>query len=268
MDFCKRLQCLAEFPSPGRNFSPVSGFAPMTATAIQRLNKLNKVKREQEFKRRRDAMMNRPMLKRVFPQALAWTALAVLSGAMALAQDAAPAPTPAPAPVPAAAETPTPAATKPETPAPVAATRADGEIEQDVVHGLDASKALKSDLITAATIQGEVMLSGTVSSDASSELAEAIAAHVAGVTKVNNNLQVGNPQAPAKPDAQPMADNQPGDAGAPAMNDGPMRKAPWATASTASSFAVRAVPKRFSRSASTIDFRMSIDCSSRSLTKI
>ena len=169
-------------------------------------------------------MMNRPMLKRVFPQALAWTALAVLSGAMALAQDA------APTPAPAAAETPTPAAVTPETPPPVAATRADGEIEQDVVHALDASKALKSDLITAATIQGEVTLSGTVSSDASSELAEAIAAHVAGVTKVNNNLKVGNPQAPAKPDAQPMADNQPGDAGvpnpgepgAPAMNDGPM----------------------------------------------
>ena len=169
-------------------------------------------------------MMNRPMLKRVFPQALAWTALAVLSGAMALAQDA------APVPVPAAAEAPTPAAATPETSAPAAATRTDGEIEQDVVHALDASKALKSDLITAATIQGEVTLSGTVSSEASGELAEAIAAHVEGVTKVNNNLEVGNPQAPAKPDAQPMANNQPGDAGvpnpgdagAPAMNDGPM----------------------------------------------
>ena len=167
-------------------------------------------------------MMNRPMLKRVFPQALAWTALAVLSGAMALAQDSTPAPAPAPAPSPAAAT--------PETPPPAAATRTDGEIEQDVVHALDASKALKSDLITAATIQGEVTLSGTVSSEASSELAEAIAAHVAGVTKVNNNLKVGNPQAPAKPDEQAMAENQPGDAGvpnpgdagAPAMNDGPM----------------------------------------------
>src|ERR1035441_3874208 len=127
---------------------------------------------------------------------------------MALAQDA------APTPAPAAAETPTPAAVTPETPPPVAATRADGEIEQDVVHALDASKALKSDLITAATIQGEVTLSGTVSSDASSELAEAIAAHVAGVTKVNNNLKVGNPQAAAQvpkntdPGAQQMADSQ------------------------------------------------------------
>jgi hypothetical protein len=204
----------------------------MTATTIQRLIKLNKVKREQEFKRRRDAMMNRPMLKRVFPQALAWTALAVLSGAMALAQDEAPAPAPTPvpdaaeaatpAPVPDAAEDPAPAEATPETPPTAAATRADGEIEQDVVHAMDASKALRTDLITAATIQGEVTLSGTVSSEASSELAEAIAAHVEGVTKVNNNLEVGNPQAPAKPDAQPMADNPPGDAGAPAMNDGPM----------------------------------------------
>jgi hypothetical protein len=177
-------------------------------------------------------MMNRPMLKRVFPQALAWTALAVLSGAMALAQDEAPAPAPTPvpdaaeaptpAPVPPAAEDPAPAEATPETQPPAAATRTDGEIEQDVVQALDASKALKSDLITAATIEGEVTLSGTVTSEASSELAEAIAAHVAGVTKVNNNLTVGNPQSPAKPEAEPTADNEAGDAGAPATNDGPM----------------------------------------------
>jgi hypothetical protein len=96
---------------------------------------------------------------------------------------------------------------------------------------LDTSKALKNDLITAATIQGEVTLSGTVSSEASSELAEAIVNHVQGVTKVNNNLAVGNPLAPPKPDAQETTDNQPGyndipappaEPGAPAMNDGPM----------------------------------------------
>ena len=45
----------------------------------------------------------------------------------------------------------------------------------DVVHALDASAALKNDLITAATIQSEVTLSGTVSSDASKQLAESIA---------------------------------------------------------------------------------------------
>ena len=68
--------------------------------------------------------MKRSLFERVFPQALAWAALVVLCGAMALAQDAAPA----------------------------AGQRSDGQIEMDVVHALDASKALKSDLITAATI--------------------------------------------------------------------------------------------------------------------
>ena len=61
-------------------------------------------------------------------------------------------------------------------------------------HALDASQALKNDLITAATIQSEVTLSGTVSSEASKKLAASLAGQVAGVTKVNNNLQVGSPQ--------------------------------------------------------------------------
>jgi hypothetical protein len=157
---------------------------------------------------------------------MAWTALVVLSGVVALAQDnsstkaayPAPAADPTPAPLPVADNQKT-------------TTRTDGQIEADVVHALDASKALKSDLITAATIQGEVTLSGTVSSEASSELAEAIANHVDGVTSVHNNLTVGNPQAPAKPDAGATAENPPGyadlpappaDPNAPAMNDGPM----------------------------------------------
>jgi hypothetical protein len=76
----------------------------------------------------------------------------------------------------------------------------------DVVQALDASQALKNDLITAATIQGQVTLSGTVSSLAESELAASIAGHVNGVSKINNNLKVGNPQ-----DAQ--------DAAAPATDD-------------------------------------------------
>jgi hypothetical protein len=118
-------------------------------------------------------------------------------------------------------------------PAPAAAQRTDGQIEMDVVHALDASLALKSDLITAATIQGEVTLAGTVSSEASSELAEAIAGHVAGVTKVNNNLTVGNPQAAASANSQPSQpdnqnspqDNAQDNAAAqppPAMTDGPL----------------------------------------------
>lgn len=108
--------------------------------------------------------MKRPFLKRVFPQVLAWAAVVVLCGATALAQDAAP------------------------------SQRSDGQIEMDVVHALDASAVLKNDLITAATIQSEVTLSGTVSAQSSKELAESISSHVAGVTKVHNNLKVGNPQ--------------------------------------------------------------------------
>ncbi len=131
--------------------------------------------------------MDRPMFKKIFLQTLAWAGLVTFCGVAALAQE------------------------MPVAPAPVPAvdSRSDGQIEMDVVHNLDASKALKKDMITAATIQGEVTLSGTVSSDASRELAESIAAHVAGVTKVNNNLTVGDPKAAAQAADQPMAGNEP-----------------------------------------------------------
>src|ERR1700758_538416 len=102
-----------------------------------------------------------------------------LAGVMALAQDAAPSNGP----------------------------RSDGQIEADVVHALDGSQALKNDLITAATIQSEVTLSGTVSSDSSKQLAESIAKTVPGVTKVHNNLKVGNPADDAN--AQGAAPNDP-----------------------------------------------------------
>jgi outer membrane murein-binding lipoprotein Lpp len=148
--------------------------------------------------------MNRSFVKRVFPQLMAWAALVVLCGGIQVAQ---------------AQDSAAGSATA------QAGQRTDGQIEMDVVHALDASKALKNDLITAATIQGEVSLSGTVSTAASSELAESIASHVAGVTKVNNNLQVGNPQdaQAADPNAQ-QADNQPDEAAAapPAPGDGPL----------------------------------------------
>jgi hypothetical protein len=85
------------------------------------------------------------------------------------------------------------AAQEPQQSAPAAGQRTDGQIEMDVVNALDASEALKNDLITAATIQSQVTLSGTVSSDASKQLAESIAAKVQGVTKVNNHLKIGNP---------------------------------------------------------------------------
>lgn len=130
-------------------------------------------------------------LKRIFPMAVASTAL--LAAPVVFAQDA-----PTPAPAPAAADN---------------GARTDSQIEMDVVHALDASKALKDDMITAATIQGEVTLSGTSGSEASRELAEQIASHVNGVSAVKNNLQVGNPQAAdnapaaAEPNAKQMADD-------------------------------------------------------------
>ena len=87
-----------------------------------------------------------------------------------------------------------------------AGQRTDGQIEMDVVHALDAAPALKQDWITAATVQGVVTLSGTSGSDANRQAAESIAAKVAGVTKVVNNLKVGDPQ--TAQDGQPQAQDQ------------------------------------------------------------
>jgi hypothetical protein len=102
--------------------------------------------------------------------------------------------------------------------------RSDGQIEMDVVQALDGSQALKNDLITAATIQTQVTLSGTVANDADKQLAESIVKKVPGVSGVKNNLKIGNPtddanaQAPddntAPPTSEPptgqdQANNQP-----------------------------------------------------------
>jgi hypothetical protein len=149
--------------------------------------------------------MNRPLLKKIFRQTAAWVGIVALTGVIALAQDPA---------------------------APAAVQRTDGQIEMDVVHALDASAALKNDLITAATIQSEVTLAGTVSSQASKDLAASIAGQVAGVTKVNNKLQIGDPQQARN--AQPLQPSQSqsvdqGDPGPPAQqvannqtDDGPI----------------------------------------------
>jgi len=96
------------------------------------------------------------------------------------------------------------------------ATRTDSQIEMDVVHALDATAELKNELITAATIQSEVTLAGTVSSESLRALAESITTHVQGVSKVNNNLTIGNSQAvvtrqPANSQQQDAADPYPAD---------------------------------------------------------
>lgn len=122
--------------------------------------------------------MNRPRMMKAFSRATAWVAVLALGGAMAFAQDSGSSSGP----------------------------RSDGQIEMDVVHALDGSQALKNDLITAATIQTEVTLSGTVSSDSSKQLAESIVKGVPGVTKVHNNLKVGNPAEDANAQGAPAND--------------------------------------------------------------
>ncbi|MDE3148169.1 MAG: BON domain-containing protein, partial [Acidobacteriota bacterium] len=164
---------------------------------------------------------NQPLLLRAFPRVLAWALAISLCGAMAPAQDTTAAP---------AQENP---------PAAANGQRTDAQIEMDVVHALDASQTLKNDLITAATIQSEVTLSGTVASESNKELAASIAAQVPGVTKVHDNLKVGNPQDAQNPqDTQsPMAadegapqtaDNQPSTMPAPAPSQGPYDQGPTA----------------------------------------
>jgi BON domain len=142
--------------------------------------------------------MNRPLLKHISSIVLGGTAVIALGVSMALAQGSAPSSGP----------------------------RSDGQIEMDVVHALDGSQALKDDLITAATIQGEVTLSGTVASESSRKLAESLTQTVPGVTKVHNNLKVGNPAQDAN--AQGVPADQMGRNDQDYANDQPQPAAPQA----------------------------------------
>jgi hypothetical protein len=125
-----------------------------------------------------DIRMSWVSSKSILSKAFAWVVMMALGCALAFAQETAPGSGP----------------------------RTDGQIEMDVVRALDASQALKNDLITAATIQGEVTLSGTVASDSSRRLAESIVKSVPGVTGVHNNLKVGDPAAAASAQATPLDD--------------------------------------------------------------
>lgn len=129
--------------------------------------------------------MNRSCHKGMLHKTLVWVAAASLSGLVAPAQVS--------------------------SPSGGDGQRTDAQIEMDVVHALDSSKALNKDMITAETSQGDVTLSGTVSGEASSELAELIASQIPGVTKVNNNLRFTIPKEPQSaanasvPGTQPIA---------------------------------------------------------------
>jgi hypothetical protein len=81
------------------------------------------------------------------------------------------------------------------------ADRSDADIQSDVVYALSNSAALKGQQITAATVEGNVTISGNVHDAASKELAESLLYRVKGVRSVTNNLTIGN-AAPAPADTQ------------------------------------------------------------------
>ncbi|AXC15274.1 hypothetical protein ACPOL_6030 [Acidisarcina polymorpha] len=82
-----------------------------------------------------------------------------------------------------------------------AASRADADIQSDVAYAISNSAALKGQAITAATVEGDVTISGHVRDAASKELAESLVYRVNGVRSVTNNLTIGD-AAPASADAQ------------------------------------------------------------------
>ena len=136
--------------------------------------------------------MIRPWFEKVARRAVACGAVIAMSGVLAMAQGAQP-----------------------------SGQRTDGQIEMDVVQALDGQQSLANDLITAATVNGTVTLTGTVSSAALKQLAEQTVRGVAGVAAVVDNLQIGNPENDANAQlgqsAEAGPDNgAPGDAGAPA----------------------------------------------------
>ncbi|HYK36139.1 BON domain-containing protein [Alloacidobacterium sp.] len=90
-----------------------------------------------------------------------------------------------------------------------AAARADADIETDVAAALGQSPQLQGQNITAATIQGDVTLSGTVRDSASKQLAEQLAAGVSGVRSVENNLSVSTPAQPAQGVSQQAEEQTP-----------------------------------------------------------
>src|SRR6202789_1923787 len=145
--------------------------------------------------------MTKLTFRNIWPAVLAIGSLgtpASLTGTIAMAQDAAPAP----------------------QDAATAGQRTDGQIEMDVVRALDAAPSLKNDWITAATVQGQVTLSGTSASADNRRVAEMIASKVPGVSGVVNNLKVGDPQTAQDAQGQPQDQADYPDQGQPAAGCG------------------------------------------------
>ena len=85
--------------------------------------------------------------------------------------------------------------------------RSDADIQSDVAYALSHSKSLQGQHITAATVEGDVTVSGYVHDEASKELAETVISGVKGVRSVNNNLAVGNAPQTNTANAQPADPN-------------------------------------------------------------
>jgi hypothetical protein len=86
--------------------------------------------------------------------------------------------------------------------------RSDADIQSDVAYALSSSAALKGQAITAATVEGDVTISGNVRDDASKELAESLIYRVKGVRSVTNNLTVGAVAQQAEPAQVASSDPQ------------------------------------------------------------
>jgi len=85
--------------------------------------------------------------------------------------------------------------------------RSDADVQSDVAYALSHSKSLQGQHITAATVEGDVTVSGYVHDEASKELAETVIARVKGVRSVSNNLTVGDAPQTNTANAQPVDSN-------------------------------------------------------------
>lgn len=112
------------------------------------------------------------------------------------------------------------------------ASRSDLAIESDVLHQLATAPSLRNQQVSASTESGIVTLTGSVTDDASAQLAQQTAAGVTGVRSVVNHLTVGAAAAETAqaPDATPQAKPSPAHGspahGSPAHGAGDVTPAP------------------------------------------
>ncbi|MGI8772414.1 MAG: BON domain-containing protein [Acidobacteriaceae bacterium] len=99
------------------------------------------------------------------------------------------------------------------------ASRSDLAIESDVLHQLASATSLHNQQISASTDNGVVTLTGSVTDDASAQLAQQTASSVAGVRSVVNHLTIGGASASVAP-AKPNPAHDAGAAPAPAQDAG------------------------------------------------